>query len=114
MKIKWNSHDLNLTVWTVKRKSDGKYLQHAKNGDYIFCDSPYKYHMTLDQVKQYMTNKFTTYWSDKSGEIKHKSHNPQLNINDFEFTEVGADSWVYMTVKNEMDLPKHYYEVVEE
>lgn len=114
MKIKWNSHDVNLTVWTVKRKSDGKYLQHAKNGDYIFCDSPYKYHMTLDQVKQYMTSKYKTCWSEKNGEIKHKSHNPQLNINDFEFTECGADSWVYMTVKNEKDLPKHRYEVVEE
>lgn len=51
MKIRWNSHDVNLTSWTVKRKSDGKYLKHAKNGDFIFCDSPYKYHMTLDQVK---------------------------------------------------------------
>ena len=114
MKIRWNSHDVNLTVWTVKRKSDGKYLQHAKNGDYIFSDSPYKYHMTLDQVKQYMTSKYTTCWSEKNGEIKHKSHNTQLNINDFEFTECGADSWVYMTVKNEKDLPKHRYEVVEE
>lgn len=113
MKIKWNSHDVNLTAWTVKRKSDGKYLKHTKNGDYIFCDSPYKYHMTLDQVKQYMTSKFTTYWAEK-GVFQHKLHNPQLNINDFEFTECGADSWVYMTVKNENDLPKHHYEVVEE
>ena len=112
MKIKFNSHDVNLTVWTVKRKSDGKYLKHAKNGDYIFCDSPYKYHMTLDQVKKYMTSKYTTYWAER-GEFQHKSHNPQLNINDFEFTECGADSWTYMIVKNENDLPKHHYEVVE-
>jgi len=113
MKIKFNSHDVNLTVWTVKRKSDGKYLQHAKNGDIIFCDSPSKYHMTLDQVKKYMTSNYTTYWAE-SGEFQHKFHNPQLNINDFEFAECGADSWTYMIVKNENDLPKHHYEVVEE
>ena len=111
MKIKWNSHDVNLTVWTVKRKSDGKYLQHAKNGDIIFCDSPYKYHMTLDQVKKYMTSNYTTYWAER-GEFQHKLHNPQLNINVFEFAECGADSWTYMIVKNETDLPKHRYDIV--
>lgn len=113
MKIRWNSHDVNLTSWTVKRKSDGKYLKHAKNGDFIFCDSPYKYHMTLDQVKQCMTNKYVTRWAE-SGEFQHKLHNPQLNVNDFEFTECGADSWVYMTVKNEKYLPTHRYDIVGE
>ena len=114
MKIRWNSHDVNLTAWTVKRKSDGKYLQHDKNGDLMFCDSPYKYHMTLEQVKQYMTNKYVTCWADINGEFQHKLHDPQLNVNDFEFTECGADSWTYMIVKNEKDLPKHRYDIVGE
>lgn len=50
----------------------------------------------------------------ESGEIQHKSHDPQLNVNDFEFTECGADSWTYMIIKNEKDLPKHRYDIVGE
>lgn len=114
MKIKWNSHDVNLTVWTVKRKSDGKYLQYGKYGDIEYIDTPSKFHMTLDQVKKQMTNKYMAYWSEPSGVINYKIHDPQLNVDDFEFTECGADDWVYMTVKNKMYLPTHRYDIVGE
>ena len=110
MKIKFTSKDCGLTVWQVKRKSDGKYLGYSKEGKAEHYDTPYKYNMSKSAVESYFTMDYKHVYVEDN-QLKC-SPLEKVNLNDY-IIEEAEPSWTIMTIKDTKDLPKHHYEVIE-
>ena len=71
-----------LKVWYVKAKKSGKYISTKYDGNYEFVDEPHMFCMSLDCLRNYLTQPHRTIYS-KDSKLNVNIISP-LDINDIE------------------------------
>ena len=80
--------ETGLKAWYVKDKKSGKYVSVKHDGSYEFVDEPYRFCMSLNCLRDYLTKPHrAVYYSREEGKIITNIITTPLNIDDIEIIE---------------------------
>lgn len=75
-----------LNAWYVKDKKSEKYISIKYDGNYEFVDEPHLFRMSLDCLRNYLTQPHRTIYSINGYKLITNTISP-LDINDIEIIE---------------------------